>query len=37
MLNKGNPCALLVGMQIRDATMGNDMESPQKIKKLTDI
>ena len=37
MLNKGNLCALLVGMQIGAATMGNNKESPQKTKNLTNI
>ena len=30
---KGNPCALLVGMQIGAATTGNSMEVSQKIKR----
>ena len=34
MLRKGNPHALLVGMQIGAATMEN-MELPQKIKNET--
>ena len=29
---KGNPCALLVGMQTGAATVGNSMEFPKKIK-----
>jgi len=29
---KGNPCALVVAMQIRAATMENSMQVPQKIK-----
>ena len=32
MWRKGNPCALLVGVQIGAATMENTMEAPQKIK-----
>ena len=32
MWRKGNPCALLVGMQIGAATVENSMEFPQKIK-----
>ena len=32
MWRKGNPHALLVGMQIGAATVGNIMEFPQKIK-----
>ena len=32
MQNKGNPFALLVGMQIGAATVERNMETPQKIK-----
>ena len=32
MWRKGNPCALLVGMQTGAATRENSMEFPQKIK-----
>ena len=32
MWRKGNPLALLVGMQIGAATMENNMEVPQKLK-----
>jgi len=32
MWGKGNPCALLVGMQTDAATMENAMKVPQKIK-----
>ena len=32
MWRKGNPCALLVGMQVGTATVENSMEVPQKIK-----
>ena len=32
MWRKGNPCALLVGMQIGEATVENTMEFPQKTK-----
>ena len=32
MWGKGNPSALLVGMQIGTATMENSIEGPQKIK-----
>ena len=32
MWGKGNPCALLVGMQIGVTTVDNSMEFPQKIK-----
>ena len=32
MWEKGNPCALLVGMQIGAVTMENSMEVPQKLK-----
>ena len=32
---KGNPSALLVGMQTGAATMKNNMEYPQKIKNET--
>ena len=32
MLRKGNPSALLVGMQTEAATMESSMEIPQKIK-----
>ena len=34
---KGNPCALLVRMQIGAATMENSMLVPQKIKSRTTI
>ena len=30
MWRKGNPCALLVGMQTGEATVENNMEFPQK-------
>ena len=33
MWRKGNPNALLVGMQTDAATVGNSMEFPQKTKK----
>ena len=33
MWRKGNPSALLVGMQTGEATVENSMESPQKIQK----
>ena len=33
---KGNPCALLMGIQISTATKENSMEFSQKIKKLHD-
>ena len=32
MLRKGNPLALLVGMQTGAATLQNSMEFPQKVK-----
>ena len=32
MWRKGNPCALLVGMQIGEATVENSMVLSQKIK-----
>ena len=35
MWRKGNPCALLVGMQIGTATVENSMELPQKVKNGT--
>ena len=35
MQTKGNPGALLVGMQTGAATMVNSMEFPQKIKNAT--
>ena len=35
MWRKGNPCALLVRMQIGAATMENIMEDSQKIKNRT--
>ena len=35
MQRKGNPSALLVGMQAREATVENSMEFPQKTKNLT--
>ena len=35
--NKGNPCTLLVGMEIDAVTMGNRMEVFQKIKNGTTI
>ena len=34
-VEKGNPCAVLVGMQICAATMENGMKVPQKIKNGT--
>jgi len=34
---RGNPCALLVGMQIGVATMEKSMEVPQKIKNIKTI
>ena len=37
MWRKGNPCALLVRMQISTATMENSMETPQKIKNKTTV
>ena len=33
MWRKGDPSALLVGMQTGEATVENSMESPQKIQK----
>ena len=33
MWRKGNPCTLLVGMQIGAAAMENSMKVPQKNKK----
>ena len=35
MLRKGNPSALLVGMQTGAATVENSMEFPQKTKNET--
>ena len=35
MLRKGNPCALLVGMQIGTDTTGVSREVPQKIQTRT--
>ena len=35
MRRKGNPRALLVGMQTGEATVENSMEFPQKIKNET--
>ena len=35
MQRKGNPSALLVGMQIGEATVENSMEFPQKTKNGT--
>ena len=35
MWRKGNPSALLVGIQIGAATVENSMEFPQKTKKGT--
>ena len=35
MRRKGNPSALLVGMQAGEATVGNSMEFPQKSKNGT--
>ena len=35
MRRKGNPCALLVGMQTGEATVENNMEFPQKTKNGT--
>ena len=35
MQRKGNPSALLVGMQTGEATVENSMEFPQKIKERT--
>ena len=35
MWRKGNPCALLVGMQTGADTVENSMEFPQKIKNGT--
>ena len=37
MWRKGNPCALLVGMQTDTATMEYSMEVPQKIKNTATI
>ena len=37
MWRKGNPYALLMGMQIGAATMENSMEIPQKLKNRTNI
>ena len=37
MWRKGNPCALLLGMQIGEATTENSMELPQKIRNKTTI
>ena len=36
-VEKGNTCALLVGMWIGATTMGNSMEIPQKIKNKTTL
>ena len=33
MWTKGNPCALLVGMQAGVVTVENSMQIPQKVKK----
>ena len=35
MRRKGNPSALLVGMQTSEATVENSMEFPQKTKNAT--
>ena len=35
MWRKGNPLALLVGMQTGAATVENSMDSPQKVKNRT--
>jgi hypothetical protein len=35
MWRKGNPCILLVGMEINKAFMENSTEGPQKIKNRT--
>ena len=37
MWRKGNPCALVLGMQIGAATIETSMEVPQKIKTRTTI
>ena len=37
MWRKGDPCALLVGMEIGTAIVENSMEGPQKIKNRTTI
>ena len=37
MWRKGNPLALLVGMELGATTMGNSMEVPQKTKYRTTI
>ena len=37
MWRKGNPCILLMGMEIDVATMENSMEVSQKIKNRTTI
>ena len=37
MWRKGNPSALLVGMEIGAATMENSMEVPQKTKNRTTV
>ena len=34
-VEKGNPCALMLGMQIGEATMENSMEISQKIETRT--
>jgi len=34
---KGNPCALLVGMQTSTATVENSMDVPQKVTNRTTI
>ena len=36
-VEKGNPCALFVGMQVGAATMENSVEVPQKTKNRTTI
>ena len=37
MCRKGNPFALLVGMQMDTATMNNSMETPLKPKNKTTL
>ena len=37
MWRKGNPCALLVGMQTRAATMESCVELPKKLKSGTSL
>lgn len=32
---KGNPCALLMGMECCTPTVGKNMESPQKVRNIT--